>query len=148
MLKHKAVLNYGYSAFRLEILEYCNFDLLIEREQYYIELLKPEYNILPIAGSSLGFKHSSVTLEKMKKKIRTPKQLAKLRNHLSKLNSYQFTDDLKTKLREGTSKFNRLTKSKKVIFTEIETGFKLEFNSWREASIKLKISRNTIKKKI
>lgn len=64
------------------------------------------------------------------------------------MNSNQFTDELKFKLREGTSKFNRLTKSKKVIFTEIETGINLEFNSWREASINLKISRNTIKKYI
>lgn len=68
MLIHKALLKYGYSTFRLEILEYCNFELLIEREQYYIDLLKPEYNILPIAGSSLGFKHSSIILERMKNK--------------------------------------------------------------------------------
>ena len=29
----------------------------INREQYYIYLLKPEYNILKIAGSCLGFKY-------------------------------------------------------------------------------------------
>jgi hypothetical protein len=32
--------------------------LILEREQYYLDLLKPEYNILKVAGSSLGFKHS------------------------------------------------------------------------------------------
>lgn len=40
-----ALLKYGYSNFSLDILEYCEVDILIEREQYYINLLKPEYNI-------------------------------------------------------------------------------------------------------
>lgn len=33
---------YGYSKFKLEILEYCEISNLIEREQYYLDLLKPE----------------------------------------------------------------------------------------------------------
>lgn len=40
-------------------MEYCNKENDISREQYYIDLLKPEYNILQVAGSSLGFKHST-----------------------------------------------------------------------------------------
>lgn len=40
----------GYSAFSLEIIEYCERYEAISREQYYIDLLKPEYNILKIAG--------------------------------------------------------------------------------------------------
>ena len=31
------------------------------REQYYLDKLKPEYNILKIAGSKLGSKHSKAT---------------------------------------------------------------------------------------
>ena len=42
-------------------MEYCNKENVINREQYYIDFFKPEYNILQIAGSSLGFKHSSYT---------------------------------------------------------------------------------------
>jgi group I intron endonuclease len=56
---NRALLKYGYENFNLEILEYCNKENVISREQYYLDLLKPEYNILQIAGSSLGFKHSS-----------------------------------------------------------------------------------------
>lgn len=60
---YNALRKYGFSNFSLEILEYCDDkSLIIEREQYYIDLLKPEYNILALAGSSLGFKHDSVTL--------------------------------------------------------------------------------------
>jgi group I intron endonuclease len=56
---NRALLKYGYENFDLEILEYCNKENVINREQYYLDLLNPEYNILKIAGSSLGFKHSS-----------------------------------------------------------------------------------------
>jgi group I intron endonuclease len=43
-----------------EILEIANDkSLLIDREQYFIDSLRPRYNISPRAGSQLGFKHSS-----------------------------------------------------------------------------------------
>jgi hypothetical protein len=42
----------------LDILEYCLPDEILKREQYYIDNLKPNYNILKIAGSSLRLKHS------------------------------------------------------------------------------------------
>lgn len=58
MLIHKAILKYGYSAFLIQILEYCEPSDAIKREQYNIDLLKPEYNIFKTAGSSLGHKHS------------------------------------------------------------------------------------------
>ena len=58
---HSALLKYGYSSFKLEILEYCESSILIKREQYYLDNLKLEYNVLKIAGSMLGFKHSEYT---------------------------------------------------------------------------------------
>ena len=54
-------MKYGHSNFRLDILEYCDKESLIKREQYYIDLLKPEYNILKVAGSRLGSKQSLKT---------------------------------------------------------------------------------------
>jgi group I intron endonuclease len=62
---NKALLKYDYSGFQLEILEYCEPSDVILREQHYIDLLAPEYNILKIAGSSLGFKHSDVAKAKI-----------------------------------------------------------------------------------
>lgn len=71
---YNALINHGYLTFSLTIIEYIDVKnlnakearkLILEREQYYIDNLKPEYNILKIAGSSLGYKHISETLVKM-----------------------------------------------------------------------------------
>lgn len=56
-----SLLKYKSYNFSLEILEYCDKDELIYREQYYIDSLEPEYNILKIAASRKGFKLSSET---------------------------------------------------------------------------------------
>lgn len=55
---YSSLLKHGYSNFTLEILEYCGPSEAISREQYYLSLFKPEYNILLIAGFRLGSKHS------------------------------------------------------------------------------------------
>lgn len=74
----RALLKYGYSNFQLEILEYCDLSLLIEREQYYLDLLKPEYNILKIAGSRLGYRHTEETLAKFRARKLTNEEKAKI----------------------------------------------------------------------
>jgi len=55
----------GHAVFNLDILEYCDKENIIIREQCYLDLLKPKYNILKIAGSSLGFKYSEATRAQM-----------------------------------------------------------------------------------
>lgn len=47
-------------------MEYCEPSETIAREQYYIDLLKPEYNILLVAGSSYGHKRSDETKLKLR----------------------------------------------------------------------------------
>ena len=54
----KGLIKYGYAGFKLEILEFCPVDVLMVREQYFIDQLQPEYNILKLSGSSLGYKHT------------------------------------------------------------------------------------------
>lgn len=63
----KALLKYGHSVFTLEILEYCKPSETIAREQYYMDLLKPGYNVLKVAGSSYGHKRSDETKLKIGK---------------------------------------------------------------------------------
>jgi group I intron endonuclease len=61
MIIYRSILKYGYSKFSLDILEYCVPSLCLSREQYYLDILKPEYNILKIAGSNKGSKKSEAT---------------------------------------------------------------------------------------
>lgn len=74
---YRSLLKNGYSNFSLEILEYCSPENATIREQYYMDLLNPEYNILKTAGSFLGFKHSEETIEKFR--IQSPKQQEQLK---------------------------------------------------------------------
>ncbi len=67
-----ALLKYGHKNFSLDILEYCPNTKLLEKEQFYLDLLIPEYNILKYAYSLLGFKHSQFNIEKFKAKIISP----------------------------------------------------------------------------
>lgn len=66
----RALIKYGYSKFKLEILEYCNKENLLNREQYYLDLLKPVYNIEKIAGSSIGVKRSEENKLKISKSLK------------------------------------------------------------------------------
>jgi len=55
----KALLLYGYSKFRLEILEYCDLKDCLTREKHYFEVLKPEYNLSKEPASPmLGRNHT------------------------------------------------------------------------------------------
>ena len=57
---------YGGDNFKFEIIEECDKLILIKREQYYIDELKPYYNICKIAGNSLGRVVSDETKEKLR----------------------------------------------------------------------------------
>jgi group I intron endonuclease len=97
-----ALLRYGHNNFSLEILEYCNKEELINREQYYLDILKPEYNVLKQAYSLLGFKHKPETIEKLKLKTLTRDQ----KEFLSAINKgKEVSDETKLKLSESLKKF-------------------------------------------
>jgi hypothetical protein len=51
----------------VKVLEFSPIDELINRENYFINIIKPEYNILKIAEQSpmLGRKHGLKTIKKI-----------------------------------------------------------------------------------
>lgn len=58
---------YKKENFTYEVIEILDdFNKLIEREQYYIDTLNPEYNLCRKAGNTLGFKHSEETKKKFR----------------------------------------------------------------------------------
>ncbi|GAH42586.1 unnamed protein product, partial [marine sediment metagenome] len=58
---------YGEAAFVFQLLEHSSPENLIECEQYYLDMLLPEYNIAPNAGNCLGRPCSLKTREKLSK---------------------------------------------------------------------------------
>jgi GIY-YIG catalytic domain/NUMOD1 domain len=117
---YRALLKYGHSSFKLDILEYCNPNVLIEREQHYFDQLKPEYNILKVAGSSFGFKHSEITIKLMR--------LAKLGSKHSEFTKFKIAANN--------------AKAKSVIVTNNKTGEVKSFTSIRKASKFVDIHRS------
>jgi group I intron endonuclease len=67
---------YQLKNFSLAILEFCTKDIIVcsNLEQKWIDYYKPKYNVLKIAGSSSGFRHSIDTINKLK-------ELFKKENH-------------------------------------------------------------------
>jgi len=57
----RALLKHGHSNFSLTIIEYCEPEQCLERENYYLSSENHEYNILDKAGSWLDHKHSDET---------------------------------------------------------------------------------------
>lgn len=113
---YNALLKNGYSNFSLEILEYCKPEEVIKREQFYIDLLKPEYNILQVAGKKLG---------------RMQTKEAKIKISLSKKTTYNTT--------KGTASL-----SKPVEITDILTSKKTIYPSIMSAQAALKASKGSL----
>ena len=63
---------YGEDTFSFHVLAMCAKEKksLLSLEQFYMDLLRPEYNILPTAGSPLGFTHTEETKAKIGKATR------------------------------------------------------------------------------
>ena len=62
----RAIKKWGVSCFSWEILEWTNPEETTNRESWHLGETRPLYNILKKAGSSLGYKHTPFTREKMK----------------------------------------------------------------------------------
>jgi group I intron endonuclease len=119
--------------FRLEILEYCAKSETIKKEQFYIDLLKPEYNILTKAGSSLGYKHSEETRVKYKSRVLSEEALANLRKAK------------KGAVLSPLARANQLLASSHVISIEnVESEDIIEYSSIRAAARKLGVNHATL----
>lgn len=156
-LIHNALLKYGYSNFSLEILEFCNVKDTILREQYYLDLLKPEYNILEKANSSVGFRHSEETKnffknvrevsEETKKnlslaatgRVLTEETKEKISN---KRTGITLSEETKAKISETTTSLIGVSVLVKNINTLVET----EYKSLTAAAKVIGVSRTAVAK--
>ena len=137
-------------------MEYCNKEDLIKREQYYLELLNPEYNICTTAGSTLGKLHSEETKAKIAEaaigRIHSEETKAKIaeagigRRHseetkqkMSVYNSGQFKKGVFKAKPEGSG-----TPSQPIEVTDLQTSKKTTYDSMGEAARALDIPCSAI----
>jgi group I intron endonuclease len=79
----KGLLKHGYNNFSLIIIEYNNNHDLESRETYWINYLKPYYNVLEQAYSSSGFTHTQKTKELMRIRAKERKHTEYTKNLIS-----------------------------------------------------------------
>jgi len=64
ILLQNAINKYTLEHLIFVIFEYCDEEGLLSREQFYLDCLELEFNILKVAGSSLGYRHTKESLAK------------------------------------------------------------------------------------
>lgn len=144
MLIEKALLKYGYSNFKLEILEYCDKDEVLSREQFYLDLLKPEYNILKKAGSSLGFKHSEETIAKFKEISKNRIYSEERKAKFASLNLNR-PEEFKERLRARLLELN-INKGHQIEVINVSTNETTLYSTRRQAASALDNSHTTIRR--
>jgi GIY-YIG catalytic domain len=122
-LLERALLKYGFSNFSLEILEYCKAEDAVKREQYYIDNLKPDYNIAELAGSTLGYKHTEESIKKMRDFTLSVEVLAR-----------------KKLVTENATKARMLP----ILVINTKTGDRQEYKSKTEASKALNVTKGAV----
>jgi group I intron endonuclease len=88
----------GPDAFEFSIIETCDVDSMIKREQFYIDTLQPVYNIFRTAGSPSGYKLSLETRKKIS---------ASLLGHTRNLGRFP-SDETRAKMSAAKIKFNQV----------------------------------------
>jgi hypothetical protein len=122
----RALLKHGFSNFKLEILEYCVISQALVREQYYLDNMKPEYNIVKVAGSTLGYKHS-------------PESIAKMRAIVLSAD-----DRARKALSTGAATLLRIARRMSILVTNTITNEKMIFDSLTEGGKALGVSKTAI----
>lgn len=138
MVINKALLKYGHENFSLTILEYCDIEAVIEREQSYFDILNPEYNVLPLAGSSGSYLHSAESKLKMsearKGKLGKPhSEEAKANLSQAGMNNTNRVGKIHTEEQRGKISASQPTSQRVEVLDLVENTIK-QYSSIREAA--------------
>lgn len=140
--------------------------MILEKEQFYIDKYKPGYNILLIAGSALGYKHTEEALAKMRNRKLSPEHLEQVltrilseehkgkvrkanlgrknsEESLSKMRNRVITAEVRAKLSQNLTNYN-LSNAHKVEVVNVEENTKTVYESLRKAAGSLKICHATV----
>lgn len=142
---------YGKESFEFEIIETLDIgddikEMLLQREQFWIDNLKPDYNILLVAGSSLGYKHTEETKQKISN---TTKGVKKSEEHAKHIKESQqgkkLSEQHKKKLSEAAK--NRKGQSNYCIISVDGVIYTSMKQACEELGIKLGCMQSRLKSK-
>lgn len=148
---------HGKEFFIFYVIEFVEKEAdLVKREQYYIDLNKPQYNINLIANSSLGVKRSEETKEKVRKAnlgLKHPEWRNKIKSkaqggdkHWTK--NKNFSEESKIKMSESQKKLYetgyKSPVAKKIIQYSLDMVFLKEWESAVEIEKNLGFMRSSI----
>lgn len=142
----RALVKYGHSSFSLTILEYCEKSELNEREQYYLDNLEPDYNILKNAASFLGYTPTEEAKTKISQALkginRSEETKDLIREKAGVPLGRKHSEDTKLKMSMSSPRGNSVNVYEKCD----SSGFKLigSFVSARRAGIFLDLSKSTV----
>lgn len=145
---NKALLKYGYENFSILILEtYTNESntYILNREQFYLDLLKPIYNVAKIAGNTSGVLHTEETKMKLRElKLGTLLNESAKENMRIKLlgntNSLGHIHSDFSKLKMGKSRENP------IYVYNINNEFIYKLDSYNNAATHFECNRSSISK--
>lgn len=95
---------YGESSFKFEVVEKCFKKNLLEREQYFLDILKPSFNMNMIAHNCTGRPVSKTTRDKISKGNTGKKHSEETKKKISKHrldNPLIFTKEIREKIRQS-----------------------------------------------
>lgn len=114
---------YGEDAFEFRVLEICEVDSLLEREQYYLDTFHPELNIAKTAGASfMGRHHSAESNLKNStaQKARMKKGGAAIKNLIEKLTGRKTPAEVVAKIAKANTGKTRTKESKEKISRSLQ----------------------------
>ncbi len=127
----------------IEVVEQHKKQILLSREQFYIDTINPQFNIAKIAGSCLGMKHPIESIERGRQKRigRKASEETKQKMSESMKGKNKWNEDQRKVLSERNigKKLSEETKQK---LREIKTGTKASEETKRKISEKSKGEKN------
>lgn len=100
-----AWLKYGEEGLVFEVIELCDREIVIEREQFFIDTMKPEYNVNRVAGSRAGMRHTDEAKRKMSEASKGRKASPETRAKLSAISrTKRHSPETLAKMRDGRRK--------------------------------------------
>jgi group I intron endonuclease len=151
----RSILKYGIQNFSFNILVFDVPDNIISLENFYINKFNPEYNILPTAFNSTGYKHSETTKLKMKNNFSLERRqlIGNLNKNKTLSNDTKHLMSQTMSLRHATGQIKisesfKMSKSRLTLVYDLNNNLLKKYNSAKEILKDYSVDYSTIRRHI